>query len=283
MRRFLLLAMVLVLLTACADKSYNTLAINGIKGRVKTVKTSCFFTTVEDGKVQKDALMDYIITDNYLSFYPMCEAHYNKKGNIIKQEVYDNRHKLQSVIESDYIGNYRISNKLKDSEGKVQSSSEIAVEHGQAVGYQYFNVNFPDNYDVRECCFNGLQVESYMLYRDTIPSVQILYEYKNNLMSKSITKDLENSSTYIISQEWLSNGQLTSVVETQNDEEVLKINLEYDHKKLLVQYSRKAKMHDPEAYKFEYTSFDVKDNWLERVVHVNGKPLLIEQRVIEYY
>jgi hypothetical protein len=42
-------------------------------------------------------------------------------------------------------------------------------------------------------------------------------------------------------------------------------------------------MHDPEAYKFEYTSFDVKDNWLERVVHVNGKPLLIEQRVIEYY
>jgi hypothetical protein len=51
-----------------------------MKGRVKTVKTSCFFTTVEDGKVQKDALMDYIITDNYLSFYPMCEAHYNKKA-----------------------------------------------------------------------------------------------------------------------------------------------------------------------------------------------------------
>ena len=282
MKRFFQLAMVLVLLTAC-DRSYNTLAINGLMGRVKTVKTTCYFTTGEEGDVKKDKLMDYIITDNYLSFYPISEAHYNKKGNVVKQVVYDNKHKLQSVIESDYIGNYRISNMLKDGKGKVLSSSEIAVEHGQAVGYQYYNSNFPSDYDVRECYFNGLQVESYMLYRDTIPSVQILYEYKNNMMSKSITKNLENSSTYIISQEWLSNGQLTSVVETQNNEEVLKINLEYDHKKLLVQYSRKAKMHDPEGYKFEYTSFDNKDNWLERVVYVNGKPLLVEQREIEYY
>jgi hypothetical protein len=251
-------------------------------GRVKSVKTTCYFTTGEE-VVKKDRLMDYIITDNYLSFYPISEAYYNKKGNVIKQEVYDNKHKLQSVIESEYIGNYRISNVLKDSKGEVQSSSKIAVEHGQAVGYQYYNINFPTDYDVRECCFNGLQVESYMLYRDTTPSVQILYEYKNNLMSKSITKDLENSSTYIISQEWLSNGQLTSVVETQNDEEVLKINLEYNYKKQLVQYSRQAKKHAPEGYKFEYISVDDKDNWLERVVYVNGKPLLIEQREIEYY
>lgn len=307
-QNFIIFAALLLLFAACTTKS-NTLVEEGLKGKVKTVKSMCYEAEERFGEVEKDDILDEWDSDNDLSLYPACHYEYNKDGNIvkttkfdedgdmtevttyeyddfanlIKETSYDEDGDVFKMITNKYLKRNLIAQYTYDSDGELDYFWEYTIQNGKPINYKESWISSSEEYEYK-WSFDGFNIKSFNCYKNGNLTESGEYMYKNHKLSMFTRKDSLGFVTYKYEAEWSKYGQLLYKKQTSEGIDKLIVNNEYDEIGNLIQHTRSGAWSFGDIdYTFKYISFDEKGNWLGRIIYTKNKAYIIQERMIEYY
>lgn len=272
----------LIGLISCSNKNESSAVLNGLKGNVKSVKTICYEATERFGEPTKEDIMDSWDSDGILSIYPAMLVEYDQKGNDIKHTYYDEDGDINILAKREFMGNNLITEYVYDSDGKLFSSYKVILENGKPVHIEYGPNDSGSNKKI-EYEMNGFRVLSSKTYIDGELEDTSENYWEDNQLTESVTKDTEGN--IIWQQIYTRNdyGQVTCEQTYREGECKVKINNEYNENHLLVRHTREGDWYDDTEYRFNYTQYDDKGNWTQRVIYLDDEIIIIQEREISYY
>lgn len=213
-------------------------------------------------KKYKDTLMVEKIQYNVQDIpFDKVTYEYDKKGNLIKENIFLREETIQ------FVTSYRYDEKNR----KIEETSH------DGKGNFIYRTNFE---------FNGdklASVETIDSDEKTLVKID-KYTYDNNgnrvkEYSFRTADKLETVEDYTYNE----NNKRTSWVLTQNNELKAKITFSYDEKGNLTEsITSDSKDNQLEAVSYAY-EYDTKGNWVKKTVRRNDAPFVVVERKITYY
>lgn len=291
-RSYFLLFCLLFISLSVNSQGFNSLAQEGLKGDVKSIKVVCYNASEYNGSIYKYGI---VTIDYNTGMCPICRYDYNTDGNLIKRTIYDENERLTETSEYRYKENVNIG-WWRDIDAVPRGGAEgelitarswyIEFEAGKPVSQVFY---FKDGYasmleaygDLRNQKFEGFNVKSYDRYVDGVLEERVENTWNNNLLTKYVSKDKNGNITYMLTNIWSESGQLLhTYVESEND--VFFDSYEYNKDGFLVKYLSRLNAKEEEEHTFKYLSYDYKGNWTKRIIYIQDQ-IFIEERIITYY
>ena len=262
-------------------KEYNSLEIEGLKGKVKSVKSISYQAIERFGEVSKS---DEIYGGGgaipvYAAYIDPCFfAEYNEDGNLIKQIYYNDEGSTSSVQTNTWIGNSRVERYWYESEEELYESTKIVMKDGKPIDFEHFDKYFPFSVDYRDVVFDGLNMISYKVYVDNVLENTFEQKYVGNLLTEEIAKDANGKVTSQYKIEWSDAGRELYTESIYNGDTTT-TKKEYNEKGEAISHS----ISNDIDFTFKYLKHDDQGNWLERVIYSKYKAIVYQVREIEYY
>ena len=293
MKRFYILLFDLLFVSlSISSQGFNSLAQEGLKGDVKSIKTICYNASEYNGSICNNGIITY---DYETGLYPISKYEYNTEGNLIKLTIYDENERREEESEYKYIENVNIEwwrsidavpRGGKEGDLLTARGWYIEFDAGKPISQTFY---FKDGYasmveeygDLRNQKFEGVKVKSYdrYVYGELEERVEKSWNY--NLLIKYVSKDKDGNISYMQTNVWSDSGQiLCTYVETEGD--VIFDSFEYNEDGFLVKYSSRINSEVNKEDTFKYLSHDSNGNWTKRIIYTQGKAY-IEERTIIYY
>lgn len=246
MRNLLMLCLI-VLITGCSN-STTSMKFLGLNGEVSSIKDTKFDVKEKFGEIFPNEIEE-------VSVY-----NFNSDGNVLNQTVYSPGGDIKYSFEHLY----------KDKNCYQTIFKRIS-----------FNLKTMDS--------------------DTITSISKLLKSNGNLFIwENTTNDsdpqlskVEKSRSYIktttevgkdskqINEAWYNNSNLVEQKITTGSEIVFWTKSQYDKQNRLIELKNLVG-NDKETVSYSYNKMDNKENWIERIEYINGKPENIIIREIKY-
>ncbi|MDO4764055.1 MAG: hypothetical protein Q4A00_06700 [Flavobacteriaceae bacterium] len=239
----------------------NDLNFLNLKGKVKFIREIPYTAMEISGKIEKGEIERGVdFTTNY--FYNLIHGdittpftrEFNEKGNetlryTVEQQLHFEHDDKGNVIQQDYTGK------------EVGTSVYKYNENGNIVEFQY----------------NG---------KETPQNKKIIFKYEKDKLTEI---EVYNEAKLIEKQNLVHNDKGFKIITQDitgyfnNKGNVLEINSSTPIK---VKYNDNGDvdttMMADSVLKFKYT-YDEKGNWINRITYSDDKPIIITERVIEYY
>lgn len=305
------------LMTACggsdsdADDDSNadktSLELDGLRGKVKSVKTSIYEAEFKNGEIQKGELarLSYNQTNYNIYKYISCISvvKYSEEGMLTATEGYDRHLDLETKSEFVYDGRKLKNAKTYDRDGLIleenftydKETGKLKEDNLKAYGthYRYVYTYDKDGYLLSGETYTEDSLSNKWRCEETKENGKLrkrIVYYENGNITTIFNNDekvvanfneIDNDTTTF---EYNKNGVLASMsqitYEYPNDEYRYNDSLSvYDSIQPRVAPTKQRKTNE---YKFEY-EYDEHDNWIRRITYLGIKPVTIEERVIEYY
>ncbi len=214
---------------------------------------------------------------------------YNKKNqltDVIKTDYYKIKYlyikdnEFYEVRYSDYKDNLSIHEAryfLNDGENKIYINSMLKSK-GIKTFDEIYNAETILYYEKEYNSGNKL-IRDFHKGRDG-NTIEIIHEYNNTIITRSIRVDSENEFKEITEYEYFENKLVSRIAKDDDNRTTFKEILKYNEYADL-SYKEQKREFFKEIYTYEY-SYDLKGNWIERKEYINDKLFEVVKREIEY-
>lgn len=225
-----------------------------LKGKVKSLKEFNYNATLKNNKIKKKEINFY--GENIYSLY-------NLQGNLTQKYIFFDKDKIKEKYTYVYDKNYNKSEeKFYSYDDNVKANGSYKYNSdGNLLEYyfRYENSDFLDTKTIYQYDKNHNLVELNLYHFDNHLFSNYTYKYdnKHNLIEENKTMGQDH--------------HIKTIYQYNKDNELISSEVSDNYNI----FNRK------ETY--QYTKYDQKGNWIERIEYLNGKPYTITEREIEYY
>ncbi|GHV37562.1 hypothetical protein FACS1894178_9310 [Bacteroidia bacterium] len=281
----LLIFAAMIIGSSCAQKHQTKTSweLDGLKGKVKSLRTITYEAIDTLGKIAKGNIVDNV--------YGSILINYNRKGGWIEYRSYTpagknrwaeipsfdekgNRMERRDYIfsESDSTLHRRYSNKY-DNKGNLTTAFLYNASDSLIWKRSYVYDNKGNETEI--CSYNATDILNW--------KVICAYDSKSNLIEENVYSASGNLDSKTIYKYDSKGNRIEQCGYKSDDSLESKTTYQYDENGFQVEvckYNADGKLDKRFAYKYKY---DTKGNWIEKIDYKDDVAVRIYERKIEYY
>jgi hypothetical protein len=235
--------------------------IERINGKVKMIKITNYLAIEENGKFVKGNEFTAENRKTFNNMEPTFTEEFSPEGTILKSVSYDQNGKVTSYCA------------VEETGAKIEKMVYYSADTAMANGKAFYNGNLLEEvkyyHPKNDTLYQSIKYE----YDPTGKRTKVqAYNYKGEPGGYSLFK--YNEKGFLVQQQqYNKSGKLTTQIDITRGDKGERTATKIET------FGTNSRAYN---YTFE-NEFDKMNNWIKLLIYVDGKPLIIRERKIEYY